>query len=104
MSASTISNSSPAAIDALRAESSAIEARALGFRYGDREALHEVTFSIARGEIFGFLGPNGGGKTTLFKLLSTLAPIQSGRARVLGRDLAGDTIGIRRKMGGGFQH
>jgi ABC-2 type transport system ATP-binding protein len=104
MSASTISNSSPAAIDALRAESSAIEARALGFRYGDREALHEVTFSIARGEIFGFLGPNGGGKTTLFKLLSTLAPIQSGSARLFGHDLAGETGAVRRRLGVVFQH
>src|ERR1700683_4320432 len=104
MSASTISNSSPAAIDALRAESSAIEARALGFRYGDREALHEVTFSIARGEIFGFLGPNGGGKTTLFKLLSTLAPIQSGSARLFGHALAGETGAGRRRLGVVFQH
>ena len=47
-----------------------------------------MSFSIARGEIFGFLGPNGGGKTTLFKLLSTLVPIQSGSARLLGHDLA----------------
>jgi ABC-2 type transport system ATP-binding protein len=104
MSASTISNSSPAAIDALHAESSAIEARALGFRYGDREALREVTFSIARGEIFGFLGPNGGGKTTLFKLLSTLAPIQSGSARLFGHDLAGETGAVRRRLGVVFQH
>src|SRR6202142_3609076 len=104
MSASTISNSSPAAIDALRAESGAIEARGLGFRYGDREALREVTFSIARGEIFGFLGPNGGGKTTLFKLLSTLAPIQSGSARLFGHDLAGETGAVRRLLGVVFQH
>ena len=76
MNASTISHSSQTAADAIRAESSAIEAHAIGFRYGDRKALSDVSFSIARGEIFGFLGPNGGGKTTLFKLLSTLAPIQ----------------------------
>src|SRR5260370_2887283 len=78
MSASIISNSSQTAAGAIRAESDAIEARALSFRYGDREALSDVTFSIARGEIFGFLGPNGGGNTTLFKLLSTLTPIPSG--------------------------
>ncbi len=104
MSASIISNSSQVAADAIRAESDAIEARALGFRYGDREALYEVTFSIARGEIFGFLGPNGGGKTTLFKLLSTLAPIQSGRARLFGHDLAGETAAVRRRLGVVFQH
>ncbi|HVA82026.1 MAG TPA: ATP-binding cassette domain-containing protein [Candidatus Binataceae bacterium] len=82
----------------------AIEASALGFNYGERAALSDVTFSIARGEIFGFLGPNGGGKTTLFKLLSTLVPIQMGRAVMLGYDLADDTIAVRRKLGVVFQH
>src|SRR5580693_751443 len=104
MNASTISHSSQTAADAIRAESIAIEAHAIGFRYGDREALSGVTFSIARGEIFGFLGPNGGGKTTLFKLLSTLAPIQSGSARLFGHDLAGDTGAVRRRLGVVFQH
>ena len=82
----------------------ALEAEGLGFSYGERTALSDISFAIAVGEVFGFLGPNGGGKTTLFRLLSTLIPIQSGRARVLGRDLAGDTIEIRRKMGVVFQH
>ncbi len=104
MTASIISNSSQAAADAIRAESDAIEARGLSFRYGDRQALSEVTFSIARGEIFGFLGPNGGGKTTLFKLLSTLTPIQSGSARLFGHDLAGETGAVRRRLGVVFQH
>ncbi len=104
MSASTISNPSQTAGDAIRADSGAIDARALGFRYGDREALINVTFSIARGEFFGFLGPNGGGKTTLFKLLSTLAPIQSGSARMFGHDLAGETGAVRRRLGVVFQH
>jgi ABC-2 type transport system ATP-binding protein len=80
-----------------------VECDALGFRYGDREALRDVSFSIARGEIFGFLGPNGGGKTTLFKILSTLVPMQSGTARMLGRDLRGDTIAVRRALGVVFQ-
>jgi ABC-2 type transport system ATP-binding protein len=100
----TISNSSEATAAALRAASDAIEAHALGFRYGEREALADVSFSIARGEIFGFLGPNGGGKTTLFKLLSTLAPIQSGSARLFGHDLAGETGAVRRRLGVVFQH
>lgn len=82
----------------------AIEANALGFNYGERAALTDVSFSIARGEIFGFLGPNGGGKTTLFKLLSTLVPIQSGRALMLGHDLADNTIAVRRRLGVVFQH
>jgi ABC-2 type transport system ATP-binding protein len=104
VSASTISNRSQTADDAIRGESAALDARALGFRYGDREALSNVTFSIARGEFFGFLGPNGGGKTTLFKLLSTLAPIQSGSARMFGHDLAGETGAVRRRLGVVFQH
>jgi ABC-2 type transport system ATP-binding protein len=104
MSVSTISNPSHSAADAIRIESGAIYARGLGFRYGDRQALADVTFSIARGEIFGFLGPNGGGKTTLFKLLSTLTPIQSGFARMLGYDLTGETGAVRRRMGVVFQH
>ncbi len=83
---------------------SALEADGLSFSYGERKALSDVSFAIARGEVFGFLGPNGGGKTTLFRLLSTLIPIQSGRARALGRDLAGDTMEIRRQMGVVFQH
>jgi ABC-2 type transport system ATP-binding protein len=104
MSASTISHSSQTATDAIRAESVAIEAHAIAFRYGDREALNDVSFSIARGEIFGFLGPNGGGKTTLFKLLSTLVPIQSGNVRLFGHDLAGETGAVRRQLGVVFQH
>lgn len=82
----------------------ALEARELSFSYGERKALDDVSFSIARGEIFGFLGPNGGGKTTLFKVLSTLAPVQAGSARMLGYDLAGDTIAVRRRLGVVFQH
>jgi ABC-2 type transport system ATP-binding protein len=104
MNASTTSSPSQSVAETIRTEPVAIEASALSFRYGDRQALSDVTFSIARGEIFGFLGPNGGGKTTLFKLLSTLAPIQSGSARLFGHDLAGDTGAVRRRLGVVFQH
>src|SRR5208337_3469627 len=82
----------------------ALEAAGLDYSYGERRALCSVSFSIARGEIFGFLGPNGGGKTTLFRLLSTLVALQSGQARVLGKDLRGETIAIRRRLGIVFQH
>jgi ABC-2 type transport system ATP-binding protein len=81
-----------------------VEIAGLSFSYGERLALSEVGFSIARGEIFGLLGPNGGGKTTLFKLISTLVPLQGGDARVLGFDLRGDTIALRRRLGVVFQH
>src|SRR3984957_7882662 len=81
----------------------AIEVGGLDFSYGDRRALRDVEFTIARGEIFGFLGPNGGGKSTLFRLLSTLVPMQSGNARILGHDLRVATQELRRKIGVVFQ-
>ena len=99
-----MSAASPIPRTVTRDDTSALDADGLSFSYGQRKALSDVSFAIARGEVFGFLGPNGGGKTTLFKLLSTLIPLQSGRASVLGRDLAGDTKSVRRKMGVVFQH
>lgn len=82
----------------------ALEVAHLGFSYGERRALDDVSFTIESGEIFGFLGPNGGGKTTLFRILSTLVAPQSGTARVLGYDLGGATIEVRRRLGVVFQH
>ncbi len=87
-----------------RPDAPALQADGLCFSYGARQALSDVSFTVTRGEMFGFLGPNGGGKTTLFRLLSTLVPIQLGGARVLGRDLRGETLEIRRRMGVVFQH
>jgi ABC-2 type transport system ATP-binding protein len=81
----------------------AIEVEAVSHRYGDRLALDGVSLSVAEGEIFAFLGPNGGGKSTLFRVLSTLAPIQAGVARVMGFDLRADTAAIRREIGVAFQ-
>lgn len=81
----------------------AINVADLSFSYGDRRALSKVEFKIARGEVFGFLGPNGGGKSTLFRLLSTLVPIQSGNAHILDYDLRGATQALRRKIGVVFQ-
>ncbi len=83
----------------------AVQARGVCFNYGARAALSDVSFSIGRGEIFGFLGPNGGGKTTLFKLLSTLVRMQSGSVLILGHDLAENNLAaLRRRLGVVFQH
>jgi ABC-2 type transport system ATP-binding protein len=82
----------------------AIELDQVSFNYGERRALDNVTIGIAECELFGLLGPNGGGKTTLFKLLSTLTPMQTGTARILGVDLRGGTLELRRRMGVVFQH
>src|SRR5260370_24379377 len=81
-----------------------VEVSGVTFNYGERQALTDVSFSVARAEIFGLLGPNGGGKTTLFKLISTLVPLQSGSARVLRHDLGAETVALRRRIGIVFQH
>jgi ABC-2 type transport system ATP-binding protein len=81
----------------------AIETAGLRHRYGERTALAGLDLQIEAGEIFALLGPNGGGKTTLFRLLSTLIPIQQGRASLLGFDVARDTAEVRRRIGVVFQ-
>ncbi len=84
--------------------SPAVEVEDLRHLYGDREALGGVSFSVARGEMFALLGPNGGGKTTLFKILSTLMPPTSGVVRLWGHDLSRDPGLVRRHLGVVFQH
>ncbi|HVM33457.1 MAG TPA: ABC transporter ATP-binding protein [bacterium] len=83
--------------------SALLEVENLSYRYGDRQALKGLSFSVARGEIFGFLGPNGGGKTTTFKILSTLFSTEPGQVRLFGLDLSRDRLRIREKMGVVFQ-
>jgi ABC-2 type transport system ATP-binding protein len=68
-----------------------------------REALLGVTFSVQEGEIFGLLGPNGGGKSTLFHILSTYFTPTSGHAEIFGLDLRKDVEAIRRQIGVVFQ-
>lgn len=80
-----------------------VEVRDLKRSYGDRAALAGVSFDVREGEIFGFLGPNGGGKTTLLRILATLLPPSSGSATVFGLDVARDPNAIRRRIGVVFQ-
>lgn len=81
----------------------AIQVDNLSFRYPSRTALDGVTFSVAPGEIFGLLGPNGGGKTTLFRILSTLLLPASGEARIFGLEVAREPHEVRRRIGVVFQ-
>jgi len=81
----------------------AVQASAVQFAYGERQALRGVDFEVQKGAAFGFLGPNGSGKSTLFKLLSTLVPLQQGAVKMLGHDLGREAAAIRRRVGVVFQ-
>lgn len=66
----------------------------LTHRYGERVALDNVSFTVQRGELFGLLGPNGGGKTTLFRILSTLVKPQQGRVLMAGEPMDRRRFGV----------
>ncbi len=80
-----------------------MEARDVGFAYGTRRALAGIDFEVPSASIFGFLGPNGGGKTTLFRILSTLTEPQSGEIRVFDVDLSTEAALVRLQIGVVFQ-
>jgi ABC-2 type transport system ATP-binding protein len=69
----------------------------------NRPALQDVTFQIAAGEIFGILGPNGGGKTTLFRIIATLLRPGAGSVSVFGHDVATQPHRVRQQLGVVFQ-
>jgi ABC-2 type transport system ATP-binding protein len=71
--------------------------------YGERLALNNVSFDVPYGEIFGLLGPNGSGKTSLFRILSTLMLPSGGSAQIMGADIARDPNQVRRHIGVVFQ-
>ncbi|HQS10834.1 MAG: multidrug ABC transporter ATP-binding protein [Rhizobiales bacterium 24-66-13] len=77
----------------------AIEAEHLTMRFGDFTAVDDVSFRIARGEIFGFLGSNGCGKTTTMKMLTGLLPATEGKARLFGQEVDPDDLAVRRRVG-----
>jgi ribosome-dependent ATPase len=77
----------------------AIQATGLGKRFGDFTAVDDVSFEIERGEIFGFLGSNGCGKTTTMKMLTGLLPASSGEARLFGRPVDPHDMETRKRVG-----
>ncbi len=82
----------------------AVDIADLVHRYGDRVALDRVSFTVEAPSIFGLLGPNGGGKTTLFKILATLLRPASGSAHVGGVDVVSNPAAVRSKIGVVFQN
>jgi ABC-2 type transport system ATP-binding protein len=77
----------------------AIEVFGLFKRYGGRPVVNDVTMSIASGEIVGFLGPNGSGKTTTIRIMCGLLRPDAGTGRVLGYDLVSEGLKIKREVG-----
>ncbi len=77
----------------------AIEADALSQRFGDFTAVDRVSFKIERGEIFGFLGSNGCGKTTTMKMLTGLLPPSEGQAKLFGKPVDANDLETRKQVG-----
>jgi ribosome-dependent ATPase len=77
----------------------AIEAAGLTRRFGDFVAVDHVSFRIGRGEIFGFLGSNGCGKTTTMKMMTGLLPVTEGTAKLFGKPMGADDMEARRNVG-----
>ena len=82
-----------------RSSAHVVVARGLTKRFGDFTAAEDISFDVARGEIFGLLGPNGAGKSTTFRMLCGLLRPTSGEGRVAGIDLRRDTAGARARLG-----
>ena len=83
--------------------SNAIVARDLVKSYGDRRALDGISLEVRRGELFCLLGPNGGGKSTLFRILATLSLPDAGTADIGGHDVVTEAHAVRSRLGVVFQ-
>ena len=77
----------------------AVVVEALTKRFGETVAVRDVSLTVRSGELFGFIGPDGAGKTTLFRVLATLLLPDAGSARVLGLDVAKDLWELRPRLG-----
>jgi len=77
----------------------AIDVRSLNKRFGDKHVVKNVSLQVRRGEIFGFLGPNGSGKTTTIRMMCGLLTPDSGSGTCLGYDILRDSVQIKRRVG-----
>ena len=68
-------------------------------KFGTTEALKDISFEVSKGEIFGLIGPDGAGKTTLFRILTSLILADSGTAIVDGLDVVKDYAELRKRIG-----
>ena len=89
----------PAAGPTMAGADLAVEATGLVKRFGDVTAVDGIDLAVRTGEIFGVLGPNGAGKTTMLRMLTTLLPIDGGRASIFGVDVASQPHQIRQLVG-----
>ena len=83
----------------LASDAPAIEAEHLVKKFGDFTAVDDISFSVPTGSVLGLLGPNGSGKTTTIRMMTTLSPPTSGTARVAGHDVMGAPAEVRKAMG-----
>src|ERR1017187_9227330 len=93
----------PAATNSGDTAAAVIQLQELRHQYGERTALAGASFDVRAAEIFGLLGPNGSGKTTTFRILSTLMVPTGGRALIMGHDVAREPGAVRRSIGVVFQ-
>ena len=84
-------------------DSIALDVQHLSHHYGALQALDDLNLEVTGGNIFALLGPNGSGKSTLFRLISTIARIQSGDIRVFGNSPKTDLAAVRSSIGIVFQ-
>jgi ABC-2 type transport system ATP-binding protein len=82
-----------------RQQPAAIEVEHIVKRFGDFEAVKDISFSVAEGEIFGLLGPNGAGKSTLIRMMTTLMTLTSGKAVIAGYDVVKEADAVRHMIG-----
>jgi ABC-2 type transport system ATP-binding protein len=89
----------PMAVGAGAASDTVIDVHGLNKHFGDKHVVRDLALNIARGEIFGFLGPNGSGKTTSIRMLCGLLTPDSGEGTCLGYDILRETKAIKRHVG-----